>query len=117
MESKRRTTAPSQPKTLYEQKKVEAEAKNTPAVSMAEPLAYDVSMKLTGIANNDVQVAQFLSKLAQSKLLKDVNLVISEEHKQADEKLRKFQIEMNLDRTAELKPAQKNKTAAIELGK
>jgi len=75
-----------------------------------------VQMKLTGVASTDVQVAQFISKLNQSKLLTDVNLVISDEFQQEGEKLRKFQIEMTLAPDAEVQPTtQPAHTAAVDL--
>jgi Tfp pilus assembly protein PilN len=64
------------------------------------PRQYDVTIKLTGVAANDVQVAGFITKLGQSKLVRDVNLVISEEHALEGQKVRKFAIEMSLDPTA-----------------
>jgi hypothetical protein len=54
-------------------------------------------MKIAGTAYNDGQVAQFIAKLSRSKLLKDVNLSESSEYTIGDDKLRKFQIEMQLD--------------------
>ena len=38
-----------------------------------------------------MQVAQFISKLNQSRLLKDVNLLISDEFLQGTDKVRKFE--------------------------
>jgi Tfp pilus assembly protein PilN len=92
---------------------------------------YDVSIRVQGIADNDVQVAQFMAKLNTSKLLRDVNLVISDEYVlggnaavttaagAAETKMRKFQIEMTLDPGAEITPgtAASIKTAAAPLDK
>jgi Tfp pilus assembly protein PilN len=75
-------------------------APTTPVMSQAR--VYDVVMRLTGIASTDVQVAQFITKLNHSDLLKDVNLVISDEFKQGNETLRKFQIEMSLNPEAQV---------------
>lgn len=82
---------------------------------LAEMKVYDVGMKLTGIAPTDVQVAQFIRKLNTSKLLKDVNLVITDEFLQDGEPMRKFTVECMLDPTAEVNPAENNKTAATEV--
>ena len=71
------------------------------------------------MAENDVQVATFMNSLTRSKLLRDVNLVVSDEFQATakDEKLRKFQIEMMLSPDAEVKPtAPKNKFAEVETG-
>jgi Tfp pilus assembly protein PilN len=67
-----------------------------------EPIAYDVSLTVSGTASNDVQVAELMHKLSQSPLFKDVNLVISDELAQTARdtdpklKMRHFQIEMSL---------------------
>lgn len=63
----------------------------------------DVKMRLAGIADNDVQVAQFLNRLNHSKLFKDVNLVITDSFVQDKVTLRRFQIEMMLNPDAEVR--------------
>jgi hypothetical protein len=115
LESRRRSgAAAAKPKTAFEAKKAELEAKGKPAE--IEPQRSDVYMRLTGIASTDVQVAQFMSKLLRSSLFREVNLVVSEESVALGEKLRKFQIEMMLDPEAEVIPATKDtKTAAVEI--
>jgi Tfp pilus assembly protein PilN len=71
-----------------------------------EPRRYDVFMRLQGVAANDVQVAGFITRLGQSKLFRDVNLVISEEFKSEDTRgtggagVRKFTIELGLEPNA-----------------
>ncbi len=65
-----------------------------------QPKAYDVTCKLTGLAINDVQVAQMIARLGRSKLFSDVNLVVSDEFGTTEPKMRKFQIEMILDPAA-----------------
>jgi len=89
----------------------QAYASATPA------LQYDVYLKLTGVADTDVQVAEFMTKLTRCDLLSEVNLVISDVLKQDDRTLRRFQIEMMLDPTAEVKdePLKNDTTAAVEL--
>ena len=122
MESKERIKAAKDTgqKTAYELQKAAREAaKNGPALpTQAEPKLYDVSLKISGVAITDVQVAQFLKSLSASKLLRDVNLNFSEEYAQGDDKLRRFQIEMSLERDIEVKSANKpTATAAVELVK
>ena len=74
-------------------------------------------LKLTGVAPTDVQVAQFITKLNTSKLVRDVNLVVSDEYIQEKDKLRKFQIEMTIDPSAEVTaPEPEKNTASVELG-
>jgi Tfp pilus assembly protein PilN len=97
--------APGSYRTIFEQKKAEIEAAKFAAAGAGQPKAYDVFLKLTGVAENDVQVATFMNSLTRSKLLRDVNLVVSEEFQASakDEKLRKFQVEMMLSPDAEIK--------------
>jgi hypothetical protein len=66
-------------KTAYEMKKAALTTASAPPPP-PEPKSYDVNMKLTGVADTDVQVAQFLSRLGKSKLFRDVNLMISDEY-------------------------------------
>lgn len=119
MESKVRAAPPPPSKTAFEQKKAtNASAADKKKAAPAGPTIkrFDVMLKITGLAMTDVQVAQFISKLNQSDLLKDVNLVISEEFAQAGEQFRKFQIDAQLDPKAEVSPdADRTKTAAVEI--
>lgn len=89
--------APAPPTTpgnaAFDAAKAAAEAKKAP---VNVPKQYDVALKVQGVASNDVQVAAFISKLALSKMLKDVNLQISEEYVLNYQKMRKFTLEMKL---------------------
>lgn len=67
-----------------------------------EPPKYDVFIKLAGVAENDVQVARFISKLNRSPLLKDVNLVITDTFSKDKDSLRRFQLEMMINPAAEV---------------
>lgn len=114
-------------KPQFEAKKAKKPADAAAAAAAAAPppvKRYDVTMKITGIADNDVQVAQFISKLNGSTLLRDVNLVISDEFQQVrdgsgektGDKLRRFQIEMALRPDAEVRnTTEATRTAAVEL--
>lgn len=120
LDSRKKSAAPAAPvaKTSFETKAAGANQKQKQTAPQVQPIIYDVSMKVTGIASNDVQVAQFITKLNASRLLRDVNLVISQEFKNGDDMLRKFTIEMNLDPTAEIDPMSGDhqmKTAAVDL--
>lgn len=117
LDSKRRAPAAAKSKTLFEQKKAAAEAKKgaTPPTEAAEVKVYDVHLKITGVAITDVEVAQFISKLSQSSVLQDVNLIISEEFVQEDNKVRRFQIEMILDPDAQVQPAMETSTTAVSI--
>jgi Tfp pilus assembly protein PilN len=74
------------------------------AAAAPEPIAYDVTLSITGIAGNDVQVAEFIHRLGLVPMFQDVNLVISDEFTQDDTKmkLRRFQVEMTLNNDADL---------------
>jgi len=60
-----------------------------------------------------------MGKLNHSKLLREVNLVVSEEFNVAETKMRKFQMEMMIDPNAEVTPgaakARNGAAAAVEL--
>jgi Tfp pilus assembly protein PilN len=116
LDSKIRAVAVSSaPKTAFDQKRAEVEAgNNTPQARV-----YDVTMRLTGIAGTDVQVAQFISKLNKSTLFREVNLLVSEEFKQNTETLRKFSVEMTLnpDSLVSINDMKKStSTAAVPVG-
>jgi Tfp pilus assembly protein PilN len=118
VKSKAATVSADAPKTAYEQKKAaKAAASGPPQPTMVEPRNYEVTMKVTGIAYTDVQVAQFLHRLSRSKLFREVNLLISDQFEIDKEKLRKFQIELVLDPNAQIESLKKDagSTAAVEL--
>ena len=77
-----------------------APATNGEVMKAGEQPAPDVKIKLTGMADNDVQVAQFIGKLNQSKLFKDVNPLITDSFVQDKVTLRHFQIEMTVNAKA-----------------
>lgn len=99
--------------TAFEQQKAAQEAK----ARAAEPQAMEVTLRLVGIADNDVQVGEFIRKLNASPLLRDVNLVISDVHVQDNHTMRRFQIEMMLNPDAEVREqplAAKTAAVAVE---
>ena len=113
LESHIRAVSATPPKTAFEQRKAEIDSAGN-----AQPArVYDVSIKLTGMASTDVQVAQFITKLNRSNLLRDVNLLVSEEFKQGGEAMRKFQVEMTLNPDAQVSvndiKKDKNSTVAL----
>jgi Tfp pilus assembly protein PilN len=117
MDSRPRVTA-GPVGTAFEQKKAALEAKQRGAGTPETP-KLDVYLKITGVAENDVQVSDFIAKLNQSRLFREVNLVVSEvflQDKTSD--LRKFQIEMMLNPDAEVREVSADgKTAAVEVEK
>jgi len=85
----------------------------------------DVKLSITGIAKDDVQVAQLMTTLGKCPLFQKVNLIISDvyvEHRQQADgkadakgpKLRRWQIEIMLNPQAEVR---EEKTAAVEISK
>ena len=113
LESRTRVT----PTGAADRRKPAAPAGAPAGPAQPEPVKYDVYLKLTGIADTDVQVAQFMSKLNDSRLVSDVRLMISDTFKQNDREMRRFQIEMLQNPVAEVKedPKPKTSTAAVEL--
>lgn len=107
----------------FEQHKAALEQTNAEAMLGVRAPQFDVKVKITGVAQNDVQVAQTMSRLSHSKIFQDVNLVVSDTYdaplkeKEAghNEALRKWQIEMMLNPAAEV--TNDTKTAAVELSK
>jgi Tfp pilus assembly protein PilN len=71
----------------------------------AEPIKYAVTLRVTGIAANDMQVAEFIRNLSHSPLFTDVNLIVSDEldQDQGAHKVRRFEVEMTLNNDADLK--------------
>jgi len=113
--------------SAFEQKRAALEGRAANAV--IAPKTYDVFIKVEGVATTDVQVGDLMEKLKRSPLFKEVNLLYTEEFKQAtggqsaggkgnEEVLRKFQIELTLNPNAEVvNPANPNsKTATVEVG-
>jgi Tfp pilus assembly protein PilN len=128
LESRQHQDAPAAAATAFDQKKAALEAKHKAEAAgvAADAPRFDVHIKLSGLADTDVQVAQFLSKLSVSPLFKDVNMVVSEIYHTASDRgnngkndtLRRFQIEMMLNPDAEVKDGPRaTKTAAVELTK
>ena len=108
--------APADPRLARKKAQQAAAAGVAPSAPQLEPVKYDVHLKLTGIADSDVQVAQFMGKLNASKLVTDVNLVVTDVFKQADREMRRFQIEMIQNPAAEVTDeTAKTSTAAVEL--
>ena len=105
MESKLVVNAgPAAPKTAFELRKAEIDG-GKPAALTAQARVYDVTIKTTGVAENDVQVSQFIRKLNKSTLLKDVNLMFTDEFapgQKTGPRLRKFQIELKLNPDAKV---------------
>lgn len=97
------------PQTAFEIKK--ANQAKAAAPEQAQAKVYDVTLKITGLAPTDLQVAELIRNLNSDGLFKDVNLIVSDwdkdEHLNAQkdkfsETFRKFQIEMTISPNADL---------------
>jgi Tfp pilus assembly protein PilN len=128
MDAKRRPSAnakgDSAAMTTFEAKKAQIEGKlvtATAAPQGPEPRIYDVTIHVTGVASTDVRVSQYMTKLGQCALLKEVSLVQTElfTPPQSDLKLRRFQIDATLDpkATAQATTQPAQGTAAVELNR
>lgn len=122
LESKRRS-APKEAaaKSTFEQRRATTAKRGkdaSPAPAPApEAKVYDVHLKIVGVAYTDVQVGEFISQLNDSPLFKDVNLVISDQHKGSEqEQLRRFEIVMMIDPNADVNAAERARSTAVELG-
>ena len=110
-------------KSQFELKRAAMEAANgaaKPAAPVPQAKSYDVTVKVTGRADNDVQVAQFMARLNQSELVQDVNLVVSDEEVVNETRMRQFQIEMQINPNAEVlaaptRPNPRQQSTAVEL--
>ncbi len=87
------------------------------AADNAGPRRFDAMMRITGIADTDMQVAQLMNRLSRSALLNDINLVVSDQLDRSDSRLRKFQIEMKVNPAATAPHGQRDvKTASLDTG-
>lgn len=110
-------------KSQFELKRAAMEAANgaaKPAAPVPQAKNYDVTVKVIGRADNDVQVAQFMARLNQSELVQDVNLVVSDEEVVNETRMRQFQIEMQVNPNAEVLAAPtranpRQQSTAVEL--
>ncbi|MEA2709430.1 MAG: hypothetical protein QOF78_2031 [Phycisphaerales bacterium] len=114
------------PKTAFEIRQAQVNGQKEGILNIPTPQAkvYDVTMRVNGVAMTDDQVGDFIGTLSRSKMFRDVNLMFTEELKQADEpdlKMRKFQIEMKLDPSAQVdiasSKAMSDRTASMPLTK
>jgi len=74
--------------------------KNTEAAKPAPPPKTETAIDFTGLAPTDLEVAKLIANLNKSSLFSQVNLKLSEEHKFANEVIRRFQLRLVLDQDA-----------------
>jgi Tfp pilus assembly protein PilN len=80
-----------------------AGANGEPQQPEPEAPEYRTSVTLIGMAPTDIQVAQYMASLARSPLLREVDLVYSEETKVDDVTMRRFRIDMQVDPDADVR--------------
>ena len=95
------TAAPDAPATAFDAR-VTAATGAAAAKKAPEAPRYDVYVKLAGVAETDVQVAQFISKLNASTLLRDVNLIETNTFGKDKETRRRFMLELMINPLAEV---------------
>ena len=82
-------------------KKARKSKKKTEAAKPAAPPKTETTIELTGLAPTDLEVAKLIANLNKSPLFSQVNLKLSEEHKFANEVMRRFQLLVILDPEAQ----------------
>lgn len=102
LESRARTSQPAAaPATAFDARVAAATAAQQRKAAPEAP-RYDVFVKLTGVAETDVQVATFISKLNASTLLRDVNLIETNTFGKDKETRRRFMLELMINPLAEV---------------
>ncbi|NQU75891.1 MAG: PilN domain-containing protein [Planctomycetes bacterium] len=96
---KLQSTSPAKFRTRATRRGVQTSKKAEP-----EPTkhALNVGLEVTGLAETDVQVAQFIAAMQANPLIESVELVFSEEGRVNDVVVRKFQVTMQLKNGAEV---------------
>ena len=119
-----RTSAAPAPTSSFAMHKAEIVKQNSDALGLGtKPSEFDIRLKITGMAHDDIQVAKLISRLSHSPMFKDVNLVVSDNYlsqqqpgeKGKAENLRRWQLELMINPLAEVR--EDAKTAAVELDK
>jgi Tfp pilus assembly protein PilN len=111
--------AAAAPTTAFDARVAQSTGAQAAAKKAPEAPRYDVFVKLAGVAETDVQVATFISKLNGSSLLRDVNLVETNTFGKEKETRRRFMLEMMINPAAEVHDpatagdAPKTATAAV----
>ena len=123
MVSTPRSSSEPAPTSSYAQHKADLQ-KNADALGLGtKPSEFDIKLKFTGIARDDIQVAQLISRLSHNGMFRDVNLIVSDNFSEPQpggakdkiENLRRWQMEMMINPQAEVR--EETKTAAMELNK
>lgn len=87
-------------KAKFRARAVRADAEAEPEEPKPEPLK--VKLEITGLAEDGVQVAQFIERMNRNPLMASVELDFIEEEQVGDEALQRFQVTMDLKLNAEV---------------
>lgn len=123
MVSTPRTGAAPAATSSFAQHQAEIAKQNADALGLGtKPSEFDIKLKFTGVARDDIQVAQLISRLSHNNMFRDVNLIVSDSFAEQQSgtnakvaNLRRWQMEMMINPSAEVR--EETKTAAVELGK
>jgi Tfp pilus assembly protein PilN len=107
----------------FAQHQAEIVKQNADALGLGtKPSEFDIKLKFSGVARDDIQVAQLISRLSHNNMFRDVNLIVSDSFAEQQSgtnakvaNLRRWQMEMMINPSAEVR--EETKTAAVELGK
>ena len=113
MVRKKKSAPVAEKTTAFAKKKTRSK---TPAKTIElppPPDQYDITLKLTGIAGTDAQVAKFVSNLSESELFSEVNLLLSAQLERSVDEMRKFNLEMTLSPTADIRPVANARPAQL----
>ena len=83
------------------------------------PPRYDVAITLIGVAPSDLEVSRYITELNLFSLVRDVNLLYSEEQEIDGQTMRKFSIDLKLDPNADVRsldPSPRLKTDRDPMG-
>jgi len=94
------------------QRAAKGKKKDAAAEAKTEPEPLEVTLEVVGLAETDVQVAQFISNMQNNPLMRSVELAYSEEKTIDEETVREFQVLMELKPHAEVEIAQASDPAA-----
>ncbi|MFW6155330.1 MAG: PilN domain-containing protein [Planctomycetota bacterium] len=112
----RRAAPKEKPKTKFQVRQANRSDHQEDRPRPTQPIL-EVSLLVTGLAETDEQVAQFISTVQSDTLFGSVELVFSEQVPDEAEVLRRFQVTMVLDRDAEVPAAEPAALSAVQRGR
>jgi Tfp pilus assembly protein PilN len=97
-------------------KKQGAAAKASPqrGVSLPEPIQYDVTVRIVGLAQTDRLVVDYVNNLIKSPLFTNVQFLNTSATVYKDQKMRAFQLELTLDPAADTRTSSSTQSAKLE---